>query len=309
MLKNSQKDVTMNLNHLKYFITLAKLEHFTKAAEELEITQPTLSHSMATLEQELGTRLFQKQGRGVGLTKYGRTFLKYAEESLSTLEEGIRKTKEMTGHTGGIIDLAFIYTLGSEFVPNMVSDFLRSHEELNIRFHFTVGNTTDILKGLKDEKFDVAFCSMVEKESHINFAPVGTEELVLVTPKGHPIASSGNAISLEEAAKYPQIFFTENSGLRPLIDNLFEQADIKPEIAYEIEEDSCMAGLIARGFGIGIMPDIPVLRTMDVDVLPLNLSGHRRYVYMAWCPDNYHPPAVKQFIKYVANAASFTPQL
>lgn len=295
----------MNLNQLQYFATLAKLEHYTKAAEELEITQPTLSHAMASLEQELGTELFQKQGRGVALTKYGQVFLKYVEEALNTLDAGIRKTKEMTGHTGGIIDLAYIYTLGSEFVPDIVSDFLLSHEELDIKFHFTVGNTGEILCGLRDGEFDVAFCSMTKKEPHINFVPIGTEHLVLVVPKGHPLAVADHAISLEEAARYPQIFFTENSGLRSLIDRLFEQNGIKPDISYEIEEDSCMAGLISRNFGIGIMPDIPVLRTMDVEVLQLNLSGHRRYIYMAYCPDNYHPPAVRQFIKYVTDTASF----
>ena len=142
----------MNLNQLHYFVTLAHMEHFTKAAEELDITQPSLSHAMTTLEQELGTKLFQKQGRGVSLTKYGQIFLKYAEESLRILDMGVRKTKEMTGQTGGVIDLAYIYTLGSEFVPRLVGDFLRAHEELSIRFHFTVGNTSEILAGLKDEK-------------------------------------------------------------------------------------------------------------------------------------------------------------
>ena len=158
----------MNLNQLHYFVTLAHMEHFTKAAEELDITQPSLSHAMTTLEQELGTKLFQKQGRGVSLTKYGQIFLKYAEESLRILDMGVRKTKEMTGQTGGVIDLAYIYTLGSEFVPRLVGDFLRAHEELSIRFHFTVGNTSEILAGLKDEKYDVAFCSMAEKEPQID---------------------------------------------------------------------------------------------------------------------------------------------
>mgnify|MGYP005762040215 FL=1 len=294
----------MNLNHLHYFVTLAHMEHFTKAAEELDITQPSLSHAMTTLEQELGTKLFQKQGRGVSLTKYGQIFLKYAEESLRILDMGVRKTKEMTGQTGGVIDLAYIYTLGSEFVPRLVGDFLRAHEELSIRFHFTVGNTSEILAGLKDEKYDVAFCSMAEKEPQIEFTPIATERLVLVVPKGHPLSQQKNGVSLEEAAAYPQVFFTKSSGLRPVIDHLFEQAKIRPRIAYEIEEDSSMAGLIAQNFGIGIMPDIPVLRTLNVDILPLNLPKHRRYVYMALCRNHYHPPVVDKFIKYVENSIS-----
>ena len=128
----------MNLSQLKYFVTLARLEHYTKAAEELEISQPSLSYAMTMLEQELGTKLFQKKGRNIVLTKYGKFFLDYVEQSLQTLELGVRKTKSMTGQTKGRIDLAYIYTLGSEFVPRIVGDFLRSHEELDIQFHFTV---------------------------------------------------------------------------------------------------------------------------------------------------------------------------
>ena len=222
----------MNLNQLHYFVTLAHMEHFTKAAEELDITQPSLSHAMTTLEQELGTKLFQKQGRGVSLTKYGQIFLKYAEESLRILDMGVRKTKEMTGQTGGVIDLAYIYTLGSEFVPRLVGDFLRAHEELSIRFHFTVGNTSEILAGLKDEKYDVAFCSMAEKEPQIEFTPIATERLVLVVPKGHPLSQQKNGVSPGGGQLLiPRSFSPKSSGLRPVIDHLFEQAKIRPRIA------------------------------------------------------------------------------
>ena len=72
----------MNLNQLHYFVTLAYMEHYTKAAKQLSITQPSLSHAIGMLEQELGTYLFEKQGRNVVLTKYGKVFLKYAAESL-----------------------------------------------------------------------------------------------------------------------------------------------------------------------------------------------------------------------------------
>lgn len=288
----------MNLNQLKYFVTLARLEHYTKAAEELEITQPSLSHAMSLLEQELGTKLFQKQGRNVGLTKYGKFFLEYAKESLRILELGIEKTREITGQTKGVIDLAFIYTLGSEFVPEMVGDFLRLHEELDVQFKFTVGNTVEIVQGLKEEKYDVAFCSMIEKESAVEFTPVGIQKLVVIVPKGHPLSGRGQ-VDLEEAAVYPQVYFTKESGLRPTIDRLFEMARIKPKIAYEIEEDSAMAGLVAQNFGIAIMPDIPILRNLNIEVLELRSPQLKRQIYMAVSKENYQTPIVKKFVEYV----------
>lgn len=91
----------MNLNQLQYFVTLAHMEHYTRAAEKLSITQPSLSHAISSLENELGTYLFEKQGRNVVLTKYGRLFMEYAEEALSILDAGIRKMKAMTSETSG----------------------------------------------------------------------------------------------------------------------------------------------------------------------------------------------------------------
>ena len=288
----------MKLHQLNYFVALARLEHYTKAAEEIGISQPTLSHAIAGLEEELGVKLFRKQGRNVVLTKYGRFFLGYVEESMNVLELGVSKTKGMAGQTKGVIDLAYIYTLGSEFVPRLVGDFLRSHEELETEFHFTVGNTSELIQGLKDEKYDIAFCSMMENEPEVSFTPVGTQNLVVVIPKQHPLSGRGE-VDLEEAALYPQIYFTQGSGPRPVVDRLFEMAKIRPQIAYEIEEDGAMAGLVAQNFGIAVMPDIPLLKNMNVEVLKLRSPRYQRYIYMALSKENYQTPIVEKFAEYV----------
>ena len=83
----------MNLYHLRYFVTLAHWEHYTKAAAELSITQPSLSHAIASLEQELGVNLFEKEGRNIVLTKYGRMFLEDVEKSMEILDSGIKTLK------------------------------------------------------------------------------------------------------------------------------------------------------------------------------------------------------------------------
>lgn len=103
----------MNLNQLQYFKILAQEEHYTRAAQMLSITQPSLSHAIAQLEEELGTRLFEKKGRNIVLTRYGKLFLPYVEESLKVLEEGVQRTRELNGSKEGIIHLAYIYTMGA----------------------------------------------------------------------------------------------------------------------------------------------------------------------------------------------------
>ena len=215
-----------------------------------------------------------------------------------TLDAGVKKVRTLTGQTEGLVELGYIYTLGSEFVPGLVSDFIRTHEELKVNFSFTVGNTSEVIQGIKDERFDVGFCSMAERESGIHFTPVGIENLVVVVPKGHPL-SYENAVDLEQAAVYPQVFYTKNSGLRPVVDRMFEQIRVKPKIAYEIEEDGCMAGLVAQNFGIAVMPEIPILRQLEVDILSIRNQHEKRFVYMAWGKDAYQSPMVHRFIEYV----------
>ena len=158
----------MNLSQLQYFKTLAKEEHYTRAAQILSITQPSLSHAIAQLEQELGTRLFEKKGRNVVLTRYGKIFLPYVEESLKVLEEGVQRTKELNGSKEGMIHLAYIYTLGSTFVPKMVRRFLDAYPDYHIEFHFIVGTTGDILEGLKNDRYDMVFSSYQDGRSEVS---------------------------------------------------------------------------------------------------------------------------------------------
>ena len=256
----------MNLNQLHYFVTLAHIEHYTRAAEMLSITQPSLSHAISMLEQELETNLFEKRGRNVVLTKYGKVFLEYVEEALKILDSGVKKTRALT---------CLLYT----------SDAADDH-------------TTEIIQGLKEEKYDIALCSRKEKESGIDFVPIAKEKLVVVVPRDHELAGRGS-VDLKETLPYPQVYFTKNSGLRPVIDQLFEQTGGTPKIAYEILEDASMVGLVAENFGIAVMPEIPILKNLNVDVLDIENPPYERYIYLAKLKEKYLAPVVKEFIEYV----------
>lgn len=288
----------MNLSQLQYFRVLAQEEHYTRAAQMLSITQPSLSHAIAQLEQELGTRLFEKKGRNIVLTRYGKMFLPYVEESLKVLEEGVRRTKEINGSKEGIIHLAYIYTMGSEFTPKMVRRFLDTYPDYNIDFHFTVGTTGEILDGLKDDKYDIVFSSYQDGEPDIDFKKIGNQKLVLAVPPDHPLAIK-DSIDLRDTIEYPQIYFEKGSGLRPVIDQMFEEINQFPKVAFEMEEDSSMAGLVAQGFGIAVMPDIPILKSLGVKTLDIYNPMYERAVYLATLKKHYLSPVAKAFIRFV----------
>jgi len=293
----------MNLNHLYYFKTLARVEHYTRAAQELSITQPSLSHAISCLEDELGTYLFEKHGRRVVLTKYGKVFLEYVTQSLDTLEAGIKRTRAMTSDSSGIIDLGYIFTLGSHFIPSLVKDFLKNSKEKEIKFTFNQGITENIIAGLKEEKYDIIFCSRMLNEKEIDFIPIMQEQIKLVVPKNHPLADR-TEISLKETLEYDQIYFRQGSGFRNFMDQHFLEFDTRPKISYEVEEDSAMAGLVQEGFGIAIMPDIPILRMMDVKTIHISDPTMKRYIYLGKMKNKYLSPVAQSFVKYVISHRS-----
>ena len=150
----------MNLFHLRYFVKLAHTRHYTRAAEELCITQPSLSHAINQLENELGLPLFERQGRNTTLTRFGEQFLKTAEAALEELDSGVEELKrEARGE--GLIRLGFLRTLGTEFVPKLARRYLDRNPGKDIRFTFATGNglTGDLLKGLEERKYDLVFAS------------------------------------------------------------------------------------------------------------------------------------------------------
>lgn len=292
----------MNLYHLRYFITLSHLEHYTKAAEELMITQPSLSHAISLLEKELGVSLFEKEGRNVVLTKYGKIFLSDVEKSLEILDASARSLK-MIGGGEGRIDLAFLRTLGTDFVPNITRSFLQSHEEKSIEFHFHTRITSmDIIQELKERKYDIAFCSKVDKEHNIEFTPIAKQELVLIVPTDHPLAHK-DTIDLIETIPYPQILFTKKSGLRPIIDDLFEKISEHPIVAYEVEEDEVIGGLVSHNFGIAVIPNMPILNSMNVKVIKIKSPNWERIFYLAAVKDRYLAPVVQEFKNFVIQHA------
>lgn len=292
----------MNLRQLYYFRSLAKLEHYTQAAADLSITQPSLSHAISELEKELGVYLFEKQGRNVRLTKYGRSFLEYVETALEVLEKGEKKMQKLSSPTHGIIDLAFIYTLGARFIPKIIQDFSKMDAYKNISFSFSQGATKKIIQGLKEEKYDLAFCSFKENEPDIDFIPIAEQELVVIVPLDHPLAAQ-DRVHLKDTAPYPFIFFNRESGIRHIINNLFAQVNLKPKIICEVEEDSAIAGLVSVNYGIAVMPRITTLTQFNVKVLSIEEPAYQRNIYLASLKNHYLSPAVCNFRDFVISFA------
>lgn len=292
----------MNLDYLRYFVKLAQVRHYTKAAEQLRITQPSLSHAIRLLEEELGVPLFEKTGRNTTLTRFGEEFLECARRTLSTLDQGV-SSLQRTAHGEGLIRLGFLRVLGIRFIPELAARFLGQNQGESIRFSFHTDRTQGLIEGLLDRRYDLIVCSQPAPELHLTAVPVTSQDLVLIAPKGHPLAAR-HSVDLAEALPYPQVYFAKGSGLREVVDGLFAQAGGAPQIAYETEEDQVIAGLVARGFGIAVVPYMDLLLKLDLAILEISSPPYRREFFLTHNDRVFLPPAARAFRQFVLDSTA-----
>ena len=176
----------MNLQQLYYFRKLAEVQHYTEAAKALYITQPSLSDSISSLENELSVALFQKKGRGIELTKYGQEFYQYVNQALGVLEHGIAIMKEKSDLVTGTIDVGCIPTLLGDFLPNALDLYHEKHPQVS--FNIFNEKSIPVAEGVSAGTYDIGLCSMVENKDDLVFVPITYQELVVIVRNDHPLA-------------------------------------------------------------------------------------------------------------------------
>lgn len=285
----------MNLNQLYYFKTIARLEHFRFAAEKLNISQPSLSAAMANLEEELSVILFEKNGRNIKLTNSGKIFLKYVEDSLAILEEGIEK---VTNIKKSSIAIAYVFPLSTEYIPKLIKNFMGTGRGKEIEFSLKQELTSEIMNGIKNLKYDLGFCSKVESEKDIVFEPIIEQEIILIVHKNHPLASK-KEVKLKNIEKYDFITYVKDSGLGQFLSHIFENSKINLKVKFECENEQEIAGLVSQDFGIAVVGKTSLLEHPDLVQIKIKDLKEKRYIYLAYLKNKPLKPHIRKFIEYV----------
>ncbi len=294
----------MNLDHLRYFVKLAEIRHYTRAAEQLCISQPSLSHAINQLETELGVPLFERSGRNTTLTRFGEEFLECAQRSLDTLDVGIGSLQR-SARGEGVVRLGFLRTLGVDYIPGLTADFLDADPDCGIQFSFHSGLSGELIDGLLQRKFDLVFCSEPDPSLGLSAVPVTSQELVMIVPKNHPLAGQ-ESVDLADTLQYPAVFFAEGSGLRKVIDRMYDKVGGRPASVIETEEDEVIAGLVSAGFGVAVVPYMDMLQKLDISLLKISSPPYSRDFFMIQDDAVFLPPAAQRFRSFVLGRASKT---
>lgn len=242
----------MDLKQLEHFIAAAEEQHFTRAARKMNIVQSGLSASIRALEQEMGAPLFVRTTRRVELTVAGRVLYEKALGIIEGVKEARRAVAAISGLERGSLALGACGSVNAYFdLPLLLGEFHALHPAVEIKLCH--GTATKLMEKVTAGSVDLAFFPLYEKSSEIVSIPIATDMLVVVYPAGHPLEGR-QGVSLESLAKETFVDFQPDNATRRIVDRAFAAANISRRTALEVGEVQVLLDLVARGFGIALVP-------------------------------------------------------
>jgi DNA-binding transcriptional LysR family regulator len=289
-----------SLNSFLVFHEVAKFRSFSRAAEELFISQPAVSKHIRGLEQKIGMGLVRRKRGGFALTEAGEIVFKHTHKISSHLLEIENALGNLKKDHHGVLKIGTTESYSKCLMPKLLSGFQTSYPSIKITLD--VGNSEEIEKSLLDYKNDLGLIGAVKASSKFELVPFLKEELVLIVSPTHPLGKR-KAVSLKEIEGYPFIIRAKGSTTRRILFHAFEEFDIHPSLLIEAGSSEFIKQWVSEGKGVsvivkrlgedeekrGMIKMIPLLEMPHLEVAVLYLKEERAN------------PAIKAFIRYMEN--------
>jgi DNA-binding transcriptional LysR family regulator len=273
----------MELRHLRYFVATAEAQHFTRAAEQLGMAQPPLSQQIRQLEQEVGTPLFDRTGRGVALNDAGRAFLACAQDILRRAEAAVLTARRAA--RGEVGELTLGFTESASF-NGVVTELIRQYRQRYPEVEMTLsqGDSETLVAQLRSGAIDAAFVRPpFALDGGLAFTQLAEEPLVVALPLGHALARR-KRLAPADLVQERFILYSRKSGYGLSADIMAacRQHGINPLIGQRAPQLSSAVNLVAAGMGVAIVPaSLRHLRPDGVVYRPFALDWPRAVLGLA----------------------------
>lgn len=270
------------LRQLQVFVAIAKEGSFSKAAERLHLTQPTVSMQVKKLSEAVGEPLFEQIGRKVYLTEVGRIMLDAAQSILDQLALAEEKVNELRGVAGGTVRLSVVST-AQYFVPEVIYDFLEEYPDVNVVME--VGNRETLLERIQKNVDDFYILGQPPEGLRVESHVLANNPLAVVAHRDHPLAQKKGRIKLGALAEAPFLMRERGSGIRKQVEHVFQQQGFEPNIKMVLGGNEAIRLGLRENLGVTVA-SLPTL--MDEiesgEVVVLNVEGFplMRHWYLAW---------------------------
>jgi LysR family transcriptional regulator, cyn operon transcriptional activator len=245
----------MELRHLRYFLAIAERSHFGEAAEELMVSQPTLSQQMKDLESELGCALFERVGRGVKLSQAGELYREVARRALSVLEEGESMLREFEQLLRGSLSIGVVQTVNAYLIPPVATKFVREYPKVKLLIEEL--SADEIEDRLGKAMLDLGISFAPSTGVHLTSEPLFEEELVLVVHSQHRW-SKRKSIQIKSIADEPLSLLRRGYCTRRIIDEAFRSAEARLHVAVELNSIAGLLAVVQAGGPPTILPKLGV---------------------------------------------------
>jgi DNA-binding transcriptional LysR family regulator len=294
----------MEVEVLRWFQQVADGVTVTEVADLAMVSQPAVSRALARLEHEIGTPLLQRSGRVLRPTAAGAAFKRHVDASVHALDDGLAAVHQLLDPESGSVSLAFQLSLGTWLVPRIVRRFRNDHPKVSFRLQQSQDRLGSSL--VASGQVDLELTSRRPRNPVVRWQPLFEEQLFLAVPPDHRLA---DADSTDLAATRDEHFvlLRQDWQLRRITDGLCEAAGFEPHVVYEGEDLPSIAGFVAAGLGVAILPamdaDPAAPRPGAPHLVRLTDAGTSRDIGLAWSPERRLLPAAEQFRTFVLSQA------
>jgi DNA-binding transcriptional LysR family regulator len=298
----------LDVRRLKVLREVATRGSFSAAAEALSFTQSAVSQQVAALEREAGTKLLDRNPRGVRLTDAGRALVDHADAILARIEDAEQELAAIAGLRGGRVRLATFQSAGATLVPRALGEFHRRYPDVELTVMLEEHDARGVLaRGEADMAIlmDFAHTPLVARE--LELVPLLEDRYDVVLPEDHPLAMS-SAIDIRDLADERFVMHHYGMGCREGIMYACRGAGFDPTVAIECDENEQLQAFVSAGLGVAIYPRLALAaQHPKVAVVPLTGTDLMRRVWVATMAEGYRSPATEAMIAMLCDvAAEFT---
>ena len=296
------ESMDLTLHQFEVFQRVALTGSFTRAAEELRLSQPVVSRTVGEIERAVGTRLLERTTRSVRMTAAGQEFLAVAQGVLDAYRLGLGRFSAYREGEYGHVTIAALPSVAAVLLPSLFAGFLAEHP--GVTLHLLDGTTREVLEHLRSGAADLAVTDRSPASAGLSVRPLVEDRLVAVLPAGH--RHEGRArLAWSDLATERFIAFSRDSSVRRLTDLGFAQAGVEPETLVETRAVATAGGMIAAGLGVSAMPELvlPLLSFTELVTRPLERPAVTRVLALHLRPGEELPPAARRLAEHLATAA------
>jgi DNA-binding transcriptional LysR family regulator len=248
--------MTMDLGQLEAFLQVATQRSFSRAAESLRLTQPSVTARIQSLERDLGESLFERNGRGVSLTEAGTAFLPHAQRVLKALHDGRDAIHSLQELELGTLRLGAAPTISTYVLPGLLKEFRQRYPGIEVSVR--TEHSDQLAQMVLADEVQVGLERSISHPDVVT-VPLYDDEVVLVASARHPFAKEDTA-SIEQVSEQPLIMFSRGSGYYALVDNALRQAGVLVSPTMELDNMEATKKMVEEGLGIAMLPNAAIER-------------------------------------------------